>query len=122
MIITIILENYKNFYQLVMKIFESTYYHPPILYIFHCKNWKYRQYLKLFISELNSKMLCFLFGKIILKNRSLSYINLKRAHHKIPTCRSTLLSLAFPCYFLLLFMFQRVCWSAGLGPYPSCSL
>ena len=68
------------------------YYHSPILYIIHCKKWKYSQYLRLYISELNSKMVCFLFGKTILNIRSLSYKNLKRVHHKFSMCRSTLSS------------------------------
>ena len=66
------------------------YYHSPILYIIHCKKWKDSQYLRLYISELNSKMVCFIFGKNILNIRSLSYNNLKRVHLKFSTCRSTL--------------------------------
>ena len=95
------------------------YYHPPIFYIIYCKNWKWSQYLRLYISELNSKMVWFLFGKIILRLSSLSYKSLKRVHHKFLTCRSTLsppimycttpvnLVIRFPTHIsLLLFRFM----------------
>ena len=79
MISTIIPENYRNVYQLAMKIFESALlshtYSPHNLLksnvamnawlpqASYCKKFEYIQYLRLYISKLNSKWYVFFLEK-----------------------------------------------------------